>query len=121
MAGVPGSENRTVLARLMAVIEDRNRHRPFGSYTALLLEGGIEAIGAKVIEEAAELVVAAKRGGQPPEGEHSVLHEAADLVYHLFVLMAHCGLSLESLEGELSRRFGVSGLAEKARRPSEQG
>jgi phosphoribosyl-ATP pyrophosphohydrolase len=99
----------------MAVIEDRARRRPRHSYTTQLLEGGLEAIGAKVCEEAAELVEAAgavRREGGPK----AVVHEAADLVYHMLVLLGYCGIRLADVEAELTRRFGVSGLQEKATR-----
>jgi phosphoribosyl-ATP pyrophosphohydrolase/phosphoribosyl-AMP cyclohydrolase len=75
------------LARLAAVIAERARTRPPGSYTAALLEGGIETVGAKVEEEAGELV----RAGRA-ESDERVAEEAADLVYHLLVLLASRGV-----------------------------
>ncbi len=102
------------LAHLMHVIWQRKDDRPTGSYTTLLLDGGIERIGAKLLEEAGEVVEAA---GQPPDAQgSSVVHEAADLLYHLLVLLAFCGRDLSEVEAELARRFGVSGLEEKALR-----
>lgn len=84
------------------------------SYTSELLAGGVAKIGAKIIEEAAEVVEAAS---QPDEaGRKHFLHEAGDLVYHLMVLMRHQNCTLADLEAELARRFGVSGLEEKAAR-----
>lgn len=104
----------SILTQLMSVIEDRKAKRPSGSYTTTLFEGGAERIGTKILEEAAELVEAAKRGD---EGRHkAVVHEAADLAYHLFVMLGHCDVTLSEVEAELARRFGVSGLEEKARR-----
>jgi len=108
-------EHDTTFARLMAVIEDRNVRRPANSYTATLLEGGVDAMGAKIREEAGELVDAA--GGDDPSAGHLV-HEAADLIYHLFVLLAYRGVTLADVEAELARRFGTSGLEEKASRES---
>ena len=84
------------------------------SYTSQLLAGGVEKIGAKVIEEAAEVVEAAADEGAA--GREHLIHEAGDLVYHLLVLMQHRHCTLADLEAELARRFGVSGLAEKAAR-----
>lgn len=84
------------------------------SYTSQLLAGGVEMIGAKVIEEAAEIVEAAGEPGK--EGREHFLREVGDLVYHLMVLMQHKKCSLADLEAELARRFGVSGLDEKASR-----
>ena len=108
-------ENSTILPRLMAVIEDRNANRPPSSYTAGLLDGGTGEIGKKIHEEAAELVEAAGAAHATPA---AVIHEAADLIYHLLVMLAYCDVSLCDVEEELSRRFGTSGLDEKASRTS---
>jgi len=84
------------------------------SYTSQLLTGGMEKIGAKIIEEAAEVVEAA---GEPGDtGHEHFVRECGDLVYHLLVLMRYKNCSLAELEAELARRFGVSGLEEKASR-----
>jgi phosphoribosyl-ATP pyrophosphohydrolase len=104
----------SILAQLMAVIEDRKRNRPAKSYTTGLLDGGVETIGAKVLEESNELIEAARRAG--PETGSAIIHEAADLLYHLLVLLAHCDIRLTDVEAELQRRFGISGLEEKASR-----
>jgi len=107
--------DETVLSELMAVIGDRKTDPPADSYTAKLFAGGVDAIGAKVCEEAAELVEAARRADRAPQ---DVVHEAADLIYHLLVRRAHCGVELSQVEAELARRRGTSGLAEKrSRRP----
>jgi phosphoribosyl-ATP pyrophosphohydrolase len=108
-------DRTTILAKLAAVVDDRNRKRPAGSYTTALLEGGVEALGAKVREEAAELIEAA---GRADAGRRAaVIHEGADLVYHVLVLLSHAGVRLDDVEAELARRFGTSGLDEKASRP----
>jgi phosphoribosyl-ATP pyrophosphohydrolase len=111
------SDDGSVFTRLMTVIEDRVRRRPPGSYTTQLVQGGMDAIGAKIREEAAELVEAGCLAGR--EARHAaVIHEAADLIYHLFAMLGFCGVPLAEIEAELGRRFGVSGLEEKAsRRP----
>lgn len=107
-------ENVSILAQLMTVIEDRKRSLPEKSYTTRLFEGGVPKIGAKVLEEAAEVVEAA---GEPGEaGRDHTIREAADVLYHLFVLMAQRDISLADVEHELARRFGISGLDEKASR-----
>ena len=111
------SAGNSVLTRLMTLLEERNATRPEKSYTTRLLAGGVPAIGAKIIEEAAEVVEAAGETGE--EGRHHVVHEAADLIYHLFVLLTHNGVQLNEVEAELARRFGVSGLEEKAARPAK--
>lgn len=107
------SEEKTILPRLTAVIEDRKARRPPRSYTTRLLDGGVDEIGTKLCEEAGELVEAARTADEAPD---AVIHEAADLVYHLLVMLAFCDVSLADVEAELSRRFGTSGLDEKASR-----
>jgi phosphoribosyl-ATP pyrophosphohydrolase len=107
----------STFARLMAVIESRRDRPSENSYTVKLLSGGLEAIGAKVHEEAAEAVEAA---GEPGDaGREHLVREAADLVYHLFVLLAHRRVGLQEVEAELARRFGISGLDEKASRSKD--
>ena len=110
------SDPSSIFARLMAVIEDRKANPPEKSYTTRLFEGGVAKIGAKITEEAAEVVEAA---GEPDPGgrDHTVL-EAADVLYHLFVLLAFRDVPLARVEAELARRFGISGLDEKAARTS---
>src|SRR3990172_8695219 len=84
------------------------------SYTSQLLAGGIEKIGAKIVEEAAEVVEAAGEPGD--KGRAHFVREVGDLIYHLMVLMSHQNCSLSDVEAELARRFGVSGVEEKASR-----
>ncbi len=84
------------------------------SYTSQLLQGGIVKIGGKIIEEAAEVVEAA--GETDEEGRQHTIREAADLLYHLLVLLACRDVRLAEVEAELARREGVSGLEEKASR-----
>ncbi|WP_309493438.1 phosphoribosyl-ATP diphosphatase [Candidatus Hecatella orcuttiae] len=88
-----------VLSEVYRVIEDR-RHRPKpGSYVSSLLKGGVDKVLGKVKEEAQELVKAA-RGGERQE----IVHEAADLVFHTWVLLVFKGIKLEELLQELRRR-----------------
>jgi len=88
------------------------------SWTAKLLAGGVEKIGPKVTEEAGELVEAAAEPGDA--GREHFVYEAADLLYHTLVLCRWRGVDLQEVEAELERRFGTSGLAEKARRASTE-
>jgi phosphoribosyl-ATP pyrophosphohydrolase len=104
-------EASTVLARLMAVIEDRKIQLPGKSYTTNLFEGGVEAIGLKLCEEAAEMVDAASVAHE--DRGYSLIYEAADLLYHVLVLLSCCGVTLRDVEEELARRFGKSGLRNK--------
>ncbi len=107
-----------ILSQLMAVIEDRKRTLPEKSYTTRLFEGGVPKIGAKVLEEAAEVVEAAGEPGDP--GRDHTVREAADVVYHLLVLLAQRDIPLAAVENELGRRFGISGLDEKASRTASE-
>lgn len=103
-------ESREVLDRLFGIISDRKRSPRDDSYTSRLLTGGRDAVGDKVLEEARELVEAMD------QGPDRVIHEAADLIYHAWVLLAMADVSPEQVQDELVRRFGKSGLAEKAER-----
>ena len=85
---------------LSATIEDRRVHPREGSYTASLFQAGRSEILKKVGEEATEVVVA---GALEDDGR--VLYEAADLVYHLLVMLAERGLGWADVEAELQRRF----------------
>ncbi|MEY4176480.1 MAG: Phosphoribosyl-ATP pyrophosphatase [Planctomycetota bacterium] len=104
-----------ILQHLMAVIEDRKANPPAKSYTTKLFEGGVPKIGGKILEEAREVVEAASEPG--PEGRAHVIYEAADVTYHLMVLLGHLGIGWSEVESELGRRFGISGIDEKAARP----
>jgi phosphoribosyl-ATP pyrophosphohydrolase len=122
------------LDRLMRTIVERRDGVADRSYTQRLLAGGVAAIGAKIQEEAGEVVDAALRlesrksrlnseSNTPTAGSSKELgtpahlvHEAADLLYHLWVILAKHDISLEQVRNELDRRAGVSGLDEKANR-----
>ena len=104
------------LEELERVVAARKGDPSARSYTSRLLAGGVPAIGAKVTEEAGELVAAADH-----ETDERVVSEAADLVYHMLVLLACRGVGLSQVEDELARRFGISGLDEKAARTAAGG
>lgn len=99
------------LDALDALIRSRKGSDPASSYTAQLFAAGRAKIAQKVGEEATETVIAAMGGNT-----QALTGEAADLVYHLLVLLADAGLSLNDVRAELSRRTGQSGLTEKANR-----
>lgn len=103
-----------ILQQLSAVIAQRQQNPSERSYTTQLLQGGVPKIGAKITEEAAEVVEAAGEPGE--EGQAHLVREAADLIYHLLVMLACRGTTLGAVEAELGRRFGISGLDEKASR-----
>ncbi|MFN0045931.1 MAG: phosphoribosyl-ATP diphosphatase [Sphingorhabdus sp.] len=102
---------RDTLNRLETVIAQRRGAAADSSYVAALFVKGREKIAQKVGEEATETVIAAL-SGDPAK----LTAEAADLVFHLLVLLADGGVTLEDVLAELDRRDGVSGLAEKAAR-----
>lgn len=100
-----------VLQRLAAVLEARKASDPDSSYVASLYEKGLDAILKKIGEEATETVIAAKDGDSG-----KIVYETADLWFHSMVLLAQQGLGPEDVLNELDRRFGLSGLEEKANR-----
>jgi len=89
------------LHQLEAIIEQRLREKPAGSYTVELAAGGAPKIGRKVMEEATEVLLAALQ-----EGRQRLIEESADLLYHLLVLLNTQGISLRQVEEELHRRHG---------------
>jgi phosphoribosyl-ATP pyrophosphohydrolase/phosphoribosyl-AMP cyclohydrolase len=97
------AETFGTLSRLSATILSRRDERPEGSYTVSLLEGGAVAAGRKVVEEAVEVLLAATdhAGGGPPE---RVAEEAADLIYHMLVLLAERGIAFGSVMEVLDQR-----------------
>lgn len=100
-----------ILERLARVLEERKGADPDASYVARLYAKGLDAILKKVGEEATETVMAAK-DGQPER----IISEVADLWFHSLVLLAHQDLGPQAVLQELDRRFGLSGLDERARR-----
>lgn len=103
-----------VLTRLAAVLEARKGADPASSYVAGLYAKGLDAILKKIGEEATETVLAAKDGGAD-----KIIHEIADLWFHTLVLLAQQGLHPDEVLAELDRRFGLSGVVEKAQRPPQ--
>jgi len=105
------SEDTDVLRRLGAVIAERKRADPASSYVAGLLAKGEEAIMKKVVEEAAETLLAARDGDKL-----HLVRETADLWFHSLVLLAWHGAGPEDVLAELRRREGISGIDEKKSR-----
>jgi len=98
------------------VLEERKSQDPQKSYVASLYAKGLDAILKKIGEEATETVMAAKDGNLD-----KIVYEVADLWFHSLVLLAHQGLSPDQVLAELQRRFGLSGLEEKAGRDDKSG
>jgi phosphoribosyl-ATP pyrophosphohydrolase len=105
------SHNLQTLAGLADEITKRRSESPDQSYTAKLLSQGVEKCAKKFGEEAVELALASMK-----QDKAHVTAEAADVLYHLLVLLAASNVPLRDVMQELERRKGVSGLAEKAAR-----
>ena len=99
------------LQTLQMTIRERRVSDPALSYVAKLFSKGREKIAQKVGEEATEVVIAAL-SGDPAK----LTSEAADLIFHLLILLEEGGASLDGVLAELDRREGISGIAEKAAR-----
>lgn len=100
-----------ILQQLAEVLEARKGADPESSYVAKLYARGLDAILKKIGEEATETVMAAKDGNP-----QQIVYETADLWFHTMVLLAQQGLGPDAVLEELARRFGLSGLEEKANR-----
>ena len=100
-----------VLNKLAEVLEARKQAAPDSSYVASLYKGGTDKILKKLGEEATETIIAGK-GGDRDE----IIYETADLWFHSMVLLAHNDIDPQDVLDELDRRFGLSGLEEKASR-----
>lgn len=105
------SDRARPLDRLAATVESRKSADPESSWTARLLAKGPEKCAEKFGEEAIEAIIEATRGDRK-----RLTSEAADVVYHLLVMLAARDLTLADIETELERREGMSGLTEKAAR-----
>ena len=100
-----------VLTELAAVLEQRKLESADSSYVASLYAKGLDTILKKIGEEATETVIAAKDGDK-----EQIIYETADLWFHCMVLLAEQDLHPDDVLNELQRRFGLSGLEEKAQR-----
>ena len=103
-----------ILARLMAVLEQRKHSNPDDSYVARLYDKGLDSILKKIGEESAETIIAAKSGDQ-----QQMVYETADLWFHCLVMLAQQNVDVQQVLDELERRFGTSGIEEKAARNSK--
>ena len=109
-----GGERPFTLGDLERLIGERGGAMADRSYTRTLLDAGIGRIAKKFGEEAVEAVIAAAQKDRP-----ALLSEAADVIYHLLVLLHASNLSLDQVVAELGRRTRQSGLEEKASRPPQ--
>jgi len=100
-----------ILLRLMAVLASRKDADPDSSYVAGLYANGLDSILKKIGEESVETIIAAKSGDK-----QQIVYETADLWFHCLVMLAQQNLDARLVLEELERRFGVSGIDEKAAR-----
>jgi phosphoribosyl-ATP pyrophosphohydrolase len=103
-----------ILHRLSETLASRRNADPSTSYTAQLFAGGPDSILKKIGEECAELIMAAKDGKRL-----NIVWESTDVIYHVLVLLAFYGLSIEDVSQEMRRREGISGIDEKAARSAK--
>lgn len=101
-----------ILRELETVIASRKGADPDSSWTAKLLSKGPEKCAEKFGEEAIEAIIAAAKNDR-----ENLTYEAADVLYHMLVMLAARDVALDDVLGELARRQGLSGIAEKAARP----
>ena len=106
-------ERNDILDAVYQVVQDRKQNPSEKSYVASLYAKGLDKILGKIGEEATEVAVACKGG----DGDE-VVSEVADLWFHTLVLLSYYDLPPEKIYAELERRFGLSGLEEKASRKS---
>jgi len=100
-----------IIIRLAEVLESRKGAEPETSYVASLYQKGLDSILKKIGEESAETIIAAKTGEK-----QQIVYETADLWFHCLVLLAQQNIDARLVLEELERRFGLSGLDEKAAR-----
>ena len=99
------------LSQLQRILDSRRDAEPDSSYIASLHHKGLNKILEKVGEEGTEFILACK-----DDDKNNAIYEAADLWFHSLVALSHLGLSAQDVTDELARRFGQSGLTEKANR-----
>ena len=107
--------NNDILSALAVVLEQRKEAGAESSYVASLHAKGLNKILEKVGEEATETILAAKDAALSGD-KKEVVGETADLWFHSLVMLSHLGLGPDAVLEELGRRFGLSGLEEKASR-----
>ncbi len=107
------SEHQHILDAIYQIILERKSTPAENSYTASLMQKGIDKILKKIGEEATEVVIAGKGGVR-----EEIVYEVADLFFHTLVLLGYQDIPPEAVFAELGKRFGKSGIEEKTSRPS---
>jgi len=105
------TQSKDILEQVAQILEQRKGAVADSSYVASLYSKGLDTILKKVGEEATETVIAAKDGDKA-----QIVYETADLWFHTMVMLAHQDLGPKDVLKELERRFGTSGITEKASR-----
>ena len=100
-----------IFKKLEEILEQRKSAKAQDSYVSSLYAKGLDEILKKIGEESAEVIMAAKDGDQD-----KIIYEVADLWFHTLVLLRQENIEVDKIQTELSRRFGLSGLTEKANR-----
>lgn len=104
--------NGGIVDQLYAVALQRKHHPQDRSYVSSLMQGGPDRILKKVVEEAGEVALAVKNTNR-----EEIIHEVADLIFHTIVALGYCDIPMTSVQRELGKRFGQSGIREK---PSQE-
>ena len=108
-----------ILKQLADVLEQRKQSSADEAYVASLHQKGLNKILEKVGEESVETILAARDAEQ--SGDNSkVVYETADLWFHSLVMLSHLDIEVDDILNELERRFGLSGLEEKAQRTTDK-
>ena len=103
-----------IFNKLEKILEERKSATADQSYVSSLYDKGTESILEKIREESEEVINAVNQ-----EGREEVIHEVADLLFHLLVLLRYENITIDEIESELDKRFGISGHDEKASRESK--
>ena len=104
-----------ILTKLEQILEERKSANTDESYVSSLYAKGLDEILKKIGEESAEVIIAAK-----DDDQNKIIYEVADLWFHTLVLLRHKDIKIDKILDELSSRFGLSGLQEKANRKTKQ-
>ncbi|UOQ85738.1 bifunctional phosphoribosyl-AMP cyclohydrolase/phosphoribosyl-ATP diphosphatase HisIE [Gracilibacillus salinarum] len=96
--------NNAIIEHVMTEVEQRKSESVENSYTNYLFDKGVDKIGKKLIEEAGEVVIAAKN-----DDKQEITNEVSDLLYHTLVMLANQGVSLQDVKQELTNRFAKKG------------
>ena len=106
----PGTAWGGITRRLYEMVGDRKAHPSPDSYVSKLMEGSVDRIFKKVVEEAGEVLLAGKNGNR-----EEIIYEMADLWFHSLIVLGHFSIPPEEIYQELSRRFGKSGIRQPER------